>query len=137
MDSVMDNEGSIDLCLLGLGHNGHLGLIEPSEQIMPHWHLTDLSSSSLDHSMLQKYKARPSFGITLGMGDLLRSKHILLLVSGSHKKDVLKKMFDKKVSTSFPASFLWLHSNVTILCDREAAVSLEELIPDVPVKENL
>ena len=61
----MDNEGSIDLCLLGFGHNGHLGLIEPSEQIMPHWHLADLSSSSLDHSMLQKFNARPSFGITL------------------------------------------------------------------------
>ena len=137
MNSVMDKEGPIDLCLLGLGHNGHLGLIEPSEQIIPHWHVANLSSSSLDHSMLQKYNAQPSFGITLGMGDLLRSKHILLLVSGFHKKGVLKKLLNKKVSTSFPASFLWLHSNVTILCDQEAAVSLQELIPDVPVNENL
>ena len=114
--------------ILGLGHNGHLGLIEPDKQILPAWHMTKLTSGSLDHSMLRGYNAKPTFGLTLGMRDILMSKHILLLVSSSHKKDVLKKLFNKKVSTSFPASFLWLHSNVTVLCDQKAAVSLQELM---------
>jgi len=134
MDFMMYKEGPIDLCLLGLGHNGHLGLIEPDKQILPEWHMTKLTSGSLDHSMLRRYNAKPTFGLTLGMRDILMSKHILLLVSSSHKKDVLKKLFNKKVSTSFPASFLWLHSNVTVLCDREAAVSLQELMSDERIR---
>ena len=124
----MKNEGPIDLCLLGLGLNGHLGLNEPAEHLSPSWHVTALSQDSLDHSMLEVSKVRPSFGLTLGMSDLLQSKHILLLVSGSHKKDALRKLFDKEITSFFPGSFLWLHTNVTVLCDLEAAGSLEEIM---------
>jgi galactosamine-6-phosphate isomerase len=128
MDRIMKNEGPIDLCLLGLGLNGHLGLNEPAEHVSSGWHVTTLSPESLDHPMLEISKARPSFGITLGMRDLLQSKHILLLVSGSDKKDVLKKLFEQKITASFPASFLWFHSNVTVLCDPDAAVYLKEIV---------
>jgi len=128
MDRIMKNEGPIDLCLLGLGLNGHLGLNEPAEHIFPMWHVTTLALESLDHPMLKISKARPFLGVTLGMRDLLQSRHILLLVSGSHKKDVLKKLFEQKITASFPASFLWLHSNATVLCDTEAAVYLKEVL---------
>lgn len=128
MDGIMKNEGPIDLCLLGLGSNGHLGLNEPGENVLPSWHVTALTAASLDHSMLKLSKVRPSFGITLGMRDLLQSKHILLLVNGSHKKEALRKLFEQKITASFPASFLWLHSNVTLLCDRDGADHLEGIL---------
>ncbi len=128
MDRIMKSAGQIDLCLLGLGLNGHLGLNEPAEHLSPGWHVTALSQESLNHTMLEVSNVRPSFGLTLGMSDLLRSKHILLLVSGSQKKEAFRNMFQKKITSLFPASFLWLHTNVTVLCDPEAAVYLGEIM---------
>ncbi len=126
MDRVMEIEGPIDLCLLGLGLNGHLGLNEPEDYVSPGWHVSELSRESLDHAMLRDTGAIPRFGITLGMSGLLQSKQILLLVSGSQKKGVLKRLFEENITTHFPASFLRLHPRVTVLSDADAADSLTE-----------
>jgi len=55
------------------------------------------------------------------LGDILRSRKILLVVSGCPKRAVLKRLLDGPVSPNFPASLLWLHSDVTLICDRDAA----------------
>ena len=113
--------GPIDICLLGLGLNGHLAMNEPGDEFVPHTHVSTLARSSLNHGMLRSLKRKPRYGLTLGMGDILRSRKLLLVVNGKAKRKVLAKLLEGKVSTHFPASFLWLHSDATIICDRESA----------------
>ncbi|MCA1480840.1 hypothetical protein, partial [Bradyrhizobium sp. NBAIM08] len=86
----------------------------------PHAHVAKLSAESLQHSMIQAEPIRPTCGLTLGMADLLRSKKILLAVSGASKKGPLTKLLAAEITTQFPASFLWLHPDVTLICDRAA-----------------
>jgi glucosamine-6-phosphate deaminase len=62
----------------------------------------------------------PRHGLTFGLANILQSKAILLLVSGRHKKAPLRRMLGGEVTTRCPASFLWLHPDVTVYCDREA-----------------
>lgn len=113
--------GPIGLCILGLGANGHLAFNEPGDGLIPGPHVAQLSRESLGHPMLSASRSAPSYGLTIGIGDILRSRRILLLVSGAAKATQLARLREPLVSTHFPASFLWLHPNVTILCDREAA----------------
>jgi galactosamine-6-phosphate isomerase len=113
--------GPIGLCVLGLGKNGHVAFNEPGDTLIPGPHVARLSSESLDHPMLHASRAVPKYGLTIGIGDILRSRKILLLVSGEAKAAQLARLREPTVTTRFPASFLWLHSDVTILCDRQAA----------------
>ena len=116
--------GPIDYCVLGLGVNGHLGFNEPAEFLTPHAHVATLSAESLTHSMLAGLKQRPTYGLTLGIADLLASREILLVVSGESKAAPMRRLLTPEISTHFPASFLWLRPRVTILCDRAAAQDL-------------
>ena len=120
----LDQNGPIDICLLGLGTNGHVAMNEPAEALCPHAHVARLAPTSLQHSMLAASAAKPTHGLTLGIGELLCSRKILLLVCGRHKSAVLKRLQEPTISTQFPASFLWLHPDATVLCDEEAAADL-------------
>src|SRR5690349_9411137 len=113
--------GPIDVCVLGLGVNGHVAMNEPADCLMPHAHVAKLTPSSLRHPMLQGSKRKPRFGLTLGIADILRSRNVLLLVNGGHKREAVDRLKNSPVTTRFPASFLWLHPRATILCDRAAA----------------
>ncbi len=112
--------GPIDVSLLGLGVNGHLGFNEPAAALEPFAHVAKLSAVSMNHGMLSPARARPGYGLTLGMADLLASREILLLVSGRHKRAALRRLLAGGVSPRLPASFLWLHPRVTLLCDAAA-----------------
>ena len=112
--------GAIDLCVLGLGMNGHLGFNEPAEALQPFPHRAELAPSSLKHSMIQNAKVPLSYGLTIGMTHLFQSKMIILLVNGAHKNAAMKELLSKRISTHFPASFLWLHPQVFCFCDRAA-----------------
>jgi galactosamine-6-phosphate isomerase len=125
---VLAEQGPIDLCILGLGVNGHLGLNEPGPELHPGPHVTALSRASLDHPMLRRARGQVRQGVTLGMGDILRSRKVLLLVSGAHKREAMQRLREPRVSTAFPASLLWLHADATCLCDNEAVAAPD---PDV------
>jgi galactosamine-6-phosphate isomerase len=116
--------GPIDLCVLGLGLNGHLGMNEPADELTLGPHVAPLSAETAQHSMIRNANPPVRFGLTLGMGDLLRSRRILLLVNGGAKREACRRLMSGRVTTQFPASFLWLHGGVTCLCDREAAAGL-------------
>ena len=118
---VLEEQGPIDLCVLGLGVNGHLGFNEPGPELQPGPHVVPLSHASLDHPMVRRARAHVRHGLTLGMGDILRARRVLLLASGAHKREPMQRLRERRVSTLFPASFLWLHADVLCLCDREAA----------------
>lgn len=119
-------EGPVGLCLLGLGANGHLAFIEPADALVPGPHLAQLSDVSLAHPMLRQSRGKAGYGLTVGIGDVLRSRRILLLVSGSSKAAPLRRLVEGGITTRFPASFLKLHAHTTVLCDREAASLLEQ-----------
>jgi len=113
--------GPIDICILGLGLNGHIAMNEPGPSLVPHIHFARLAPSSRQHSMLQGLSTKPSHGYTLGMADILNSREVLLLVSGPHKRMVMHRLMSPRVNPALPASFLWLHGNAHLLCDRDAA----------------
>jgi len=112
--------GPIDICVLGLGLNGHVALNEPADALEPETHSAKLSARSIQHSMLTGLKKKPSYGLTLGMADILQSKMILMLISGKEKKEITRLFLTGKISTRLPASFLWLHANVICLISRDA-----------------
>jgi galactosamine-6-phosphate isomerase len=116
----LKKNGPIDICILGLGMNGHLALNEPETFLEAETHVAKLSASSLTHPMIGETGMKPSFGLTLGMADIFQSRCILLLISGSKKKDITSAFLNGKISTALPASFLWLHPNTVCLVDREA-----------------
>jgi galactosamine-6-phosphate isomerase len=117
MAAILNREGPVDLCVLGLGRNGHLGLNEPAEVLMPHAHVAVLDELSQTHSMLAKEGIRLNKGLTFGMADLLQSKEILMLVCGAGKKESARAFLDGGVTTRLPASFLQLHANITVVMD--------------------
>jgi galactosamine-6-phosphate isomerase len=120
----LQTKGPMDLCVLGLGRNGHLLMNEPATALDPAPHVARLAATTRRHSMLGRLKRAPREGLTFGMADVLQSKTVLLLVSGRHKVKALRRMLRGGVSTCCPASLLWLHPAVTIYCDAEAGRAL-------------
>ena len=116
--------GPLDLCVLGLGRNGHLLMNEPADALRAGPHVARLTPSTRAHSMVRALKTPPRRGLTVGLGDILRSRAILLLVSGRHKIVPLRRMMSGRVTTRCPASLLWLHADVAVYCDRESSPGL-------------
>lgn len=113
-------EGPIDICILGLGKNGHIGFNEPSETMTEGCHVAQLTQASLQHQMVSDMKNIPTYGLTLGMTDILQSKKIVLLVTGSGKKDTITRLMSKVITNRLPASHLWSHPNVECYIDSTA-----------------
>jgi galactosamine-6-phosphate isomerase len=124
MSQWLAKNGPIDICILGLGLNGHIAMNEPGDELVPHAHVSKLTPQSQKHSMLATLRPKPRYGLTLGMADILASRAILLLVNGPKKRSILRKTLESKITTHLPASFLHLHPDVTVLCDRAAVSSI-------------
>ncbi|SDB51953.1 galactosamine-6-phosphate isomerase [Flavobacteriaceae bacterium MAR_2010_188] len=112
---LIENGTGIDLCILGLGKNGHIGFNEPAEFLQPHCHVAQLSEQSKKQGIVEGYDEKPEYGITLGMQEILSAKKIILLVYGEGKRDATAVLLSKNITTEFPATFLWLHPNVDCL----------------------
>lgn len=113
----LQSNGPIDLCVLGLGLNGHIAFNEPAGFLHPFCHITPLSYESMQHTMARGMLEKPSYGMTLGMAEIMQSRKILLLVTGNAKKPVFERLLTKEITTWLPASFLWLHGQVHCLVD--------------------
>ena len=111
----LEKHGPIDICVLGLGSNGHIGFNEPAPYLEPFCHVAKLAPSSLNHTMVQSIGKKPIYGLTLGLKDILNSKHILMLITGDHKQHITEELLKARIDTNLPASLLWLHSNVDCL----------------------
>lgn len=117
MQGELARLGRIDVCVLGLGKNGHLAMNEPAEALQPHCHKARLAEGTQQHGMLTRSGAQVTEGLTLGMGDILKSGRILLLVSGPGKLEAFRRLRKPEVSPLLPASFLWLHPCVDVLVE--------------------
>ena len=120
MEQVLEREGPLDICILGIGVNGHIALNEPGEEQQLPFHVCQLAASTLANGMLKTLQQPPSFGMTIGLRGILQSKLILLFVAGSGKKEAFEQLKAQQVRGQFPASFLGLHPNVQVLVDQTA-----------------
>ncbi len=122
IQGLLKREGPIDVCILGLGKNGHLGFNEPAVALGLHCHVATLAPQSQEHDMLGSSTSKPTKGMTLGMQDILAAKRIILLVAGEGKEAATMKLLSRKISNDCPATWLWKHDNVDCLMVRKAAL---------------
>lgn len=122
MESYIRNRGGLDLAILGLGMNGHIGLNEPGASSSARTHVCDLTEST--RRVGQKYFSSPKSlerGITLGLGNLMEARNLLLLVSGTHKATVFRQFLESPPTEALPATLLKTHPSLWVFADADAA----------------
>lgn len=119
--------GGIDLQLLGLGRDGHIGFNEPSSSLASRTRLKTLAPETIEDNarFFEKREDVPRFAITMGVGTIMEAREILLLASGERKAEALRATIEGPVSAEFTASILQLHPKVTIVADEEASELLK------------
>jgi galactosamine-6-phosphate isomerase len=118
--------GGVDIALIGIGVNGHIGLNEPSDEAVGHFRcrITALAEETRNHSMLKDCGTDCSQGLTLGLADLLDANTIVLMVSGQSKQEALHNAIVRSPSPRYPASILLkqkIGGRVLLVSDVEAA----------------
>ena len=123
-ENVVHELGGVDLQLLGLGHNGHIGFNEPADEYPKETHIVDLQESTIEANKRFFASADdvPRQAYTMGIGTIMQAKKILIIVSGEDKADIVRDAFFGPVTPQVPASILQMHSDVTLVAD-EAALS--------------
>ena len=127
MDQMIAEKGGIDLMLVGIGMNGHIGFNEPGTDFNILSHVINLDETTI--TVGQKYfKEQTALGkgITIGLGHLLNTKKVFLLANGSKKAAVIKQAVEGPVTTAFPASVMQQHDNGYVLVDEEAGSLLDK-----------
>jgi glucosamine-6-phosphate deaminase len=114
--------GQVDIQVLGIGQNGHIGFNEPDSTLHPLTHLTGLTESTLKANarFFSEGEVMPTAALTMVMGTILRAKKILILANGASKADAVATLLSGMLTTACPASFLNLHDDVTLICDGAA-----------------
>ena len=121
-DAEIEAAGGIDLMLLGIGLNGHIGFNEPAASYPLGTHLTKLAESTLSANsrFFSPGEQQPRRALTMGLGSIFRCRSILLLISGAGKAQIAERLFEGRVHTDVPACFLLLHPDVTVILDKAA-----------------
>ena len=121
-EKLIDSLGGIDLQLLGLGRNGHIGFNEPCDSFPQDVHVVDLTESTIEANKRFFASADdvPKQAYTMGVGTILRAKMILLVVSGKDKAAALNAVVNGPITPQVPGSVLILHPNVIIVADEDA-----------------
>ena len=112
----------IDLQILGIGRNGHIGFNEPSDALNSGTHLTNLTQDTIEanaHFFEDKSKV-PTHALTMGMATIFKAKKIILLANGRSKLNAVKALFSDEITTDTPATMLKMHPDVTVICDYDA-----------------
>jgi galactosamine-6-phosphate isomerase len=122
IENYIHENKTIDVAILGLGMNGHIGLNEPGTSALEYSHVSTIHP--VTKKVGQKYFSRPQSlteGITLGLATLMEAKHLILIVSGQKKAAILKEALEGPVTEQVPASLLRHHSGFKVYADKEAA----------------
>lgn len=126
-ERFINDHGGIDVCVLGIGTNGHLGLNEPGADRHAATFISNLAASTIDAA--QGYFDHPrevTMGITLGLSTLLASRHIFLLASGESKAEIIRKVVEEPITPEVPGSWLQEHPSTVVYLDGAAAASLTQ-----------
>ena len=121
-DRAIDAAGGIDVQVLGIGQNGHIGFNEPAEELVMGTHITPLTDNTIEaNARFFASKADvPTEAFTMGMGSIMKARKIILLANGANKHDAIATLLSDKITTACPASLLKLHPDVTVICDKAA-----------------
>ena len=125
-NDIIEKFGGIDMQLLGLGHNGHIGFNEPGEAFEKETHCVDLTKSTIEANkrFFEREEDVPKQAYTMGIKSIMQAKKIIIVVSGKDKADIVKKAFLGPVTPEVPASVLQLHNDVTLVGDKEALAGI-------------
>ena len=125
-DSLIEGLGGIDMQLLGLGHNGHIGFNEPDEAFEKLTHCVQLKETTRQANarFFESEEEVPREAITMGIKSIMQAKRIVLCVSGASKAEILKKVLTGPVTPALPGSILQMHPNLTVVADAEALALL-------------
>lgn len=116
-DDRIENLGGIDIQLLGIGLDGHIGFNEPDEVFTKETHLVTLDPSTIEANarFFASEQDVPKKAVTMGMGGIMNAKKVLLIANGKHKEEIIKKAFFGPITPKIPASILQLHPDVTVI----------------------
>jgi len=122
-EAELNAAGGIDLMLLGIGVNGHIGFNEPAVSYPLETHHVNLTESSIEANsrFFGPDEHQPITALTMGIGQIFKSKKIILLITGESKAEIAKKLFEGKIHTDVPACLLLLHPDVTVILDKAAS----------------
>lgn len=121
-DRNIEEHGGIDLQVLGIGQNGHIGFNEPDVNLNTGTHLTALTQSTIDANA-RFFKSKddvPKHAITMGIASILKSRKIILLASGVNKHNAITELLTDSINTESPATMLKVHPDVVLICDKAA-----------------
>ena len=126
-EELIRSLGGVDLQLLGLGHNGHIGFNEPDESFIVPTHVVDLTESTIKANarFFASADEVPRQALTMGIGCIMAARRILLIASGADKADAIYKTVCGPITPECPASILQLHPDVVLVCDEAALSKLE------------
>jgi glucosamine-6-phosphate deaminase len=121
-DETIADAGQIDLQLLGLGHNGHIGFNEPAHALIRGTHIVDLAEETLKANarFFDSIDDVPKQALTMGVGTILKAKMIVLIVRGADKAEIVHRALTGPITTDVPASLLQTHPHLVVLLDQEA-----------------
>ena len=127
-DERIQEFGGIDLQLLGIGHDGHIGFNEPADHFSCGTNCVELTDMTIDANarFFANRDDVPRQALTMGMQAIMQSKAVLMVVSGADKAEIIRKSFCGPITPEVPASILQLHPNVTLVGDEAALAGLKE-----------
>ena len=129
-DEIVRSTGGVDLQLLGMGHNGHIGFNEPADVFVKGTNCVDLAQSTIDANarFFASKEEVPTQAYTMGIGTIMAAKKILVVVSGADKAEIVHKAFFGAITPQVPASILQLHPEVVVVGDEAAFAKIKDLI---------
>lgn len=121
-EKYIDSLGGIDIQVLGIGQNGHIGFNEPDSFLYRDTHVTGLTESTIQANarFFSEDEVMPTKALTMGMGSIFKARKIIVMANGAAKIDAVRKLLEGNITTDCPATFLNLHGDVTLICDKLA-----------------
>lgn len=127
-EALIDSLGGVDMQLLGIGHNGHIGFNEPAEAFARTTNCVTLTQRTLEANQrfFQSIDEVPKQAFTMGIGTIMKAKKILMVITGADKAEALRAAFCGPITPAMPASILQLHPDVTLVADEAALAKYDD-----------
>ena len=132
-ENIVAGMGGVDIQLLGIGNNGHIGFNEPSESYIKETHRVTLNQKTIDANsrFFASKDEVPRYAVTMGIGSIMKAKKVLLVANGAGKAEILYQSLFGPITPEVPASILQVHPDVTIVGDEEAMSVIREKCPEM------
>ncbi len=116
-DNIIESLGGIDIQVLGIGNNGHIGFNEPADAFSDSTHVVSLAKSTIEANsrFFEKPEDVPTKALTMGIGSIMKSRKIILIANGDKKKDIVEKALNSEITPLVPASILKKHPDLTVI----------------------